>query len=361
MSNIHQIADLHCDTAQRLLDGTSIDDPSLQVNLSKMREANFGFQIFACYCPPTVPSNKKLSYVNRMIDCVEREVLKFSDDLAICRSSEEITAARDSGRIAIMLAIENGDAIENDLANLELLYARGVRLMTIVHAKSHDWAISSNDPDPKFDGLSPFGCDIIAAMNDLRIIIDVSHAHDRTVNRVLKLSKKAIVASHSCCRAICDFERNLSDELIIEIARRGGIVGINFLPAFLDRPYFDLTLSVAGPLFDRLEECELEAGIDPRRVARVFPEFSKELRSLLGDTFLPAARIADHIDHIRNIAGVGAISFGGDLDGVLDLPKGIEDCLGHALILDELSHRGYSSQELKAIAWKNAMRVIEEK
>jgi membrane dipeptidase len=352
------IADLHCDTAMSLLAGRSLDDVSLHVNLPALRRGGIGLQVFACYIPPAIPSGEAFPLAQRMLDIVEEAVEKHRGELAVCVRSADIEAARRAGKTAVILAVENGNAIENDLGKLERLKERGVRLMTLVHSRSNDWIVSSNDPSPRFSGLSELGRDVIAAMNDLGMIIDVSHAHDRAVERVLALSRGPVVASHSCVHALNPVPRNLRDDLIRGIAESGGLIGINLYPYFLDPGYKETAEQRAGDLFKALDGEEEQSGNNPIGLAEAFSRFVTRFGRTMADERLPLDRYLDHILYIERLAGNQAVAFGTDFDGVPSLPNGVEDCSGLALVRDALAERGLSEERLMNICWSNVLRVF---
>lgn len=352
------IADLHCDTAMSLLAGRSLDDASLHVNLPALRRGGIGLQVFACYIPPAIPSGEAFPLAQRMLDIVEEAVEKHRGELAVCVRSADIEAARRAGKIAVVLAVENGNAIENDLGKLERLKEHGVRLMTLVHSRSNDWIVSSNDPSPRFNGLSELGRDVIAAMNDLGMIIDVSHAHDRAVERVLALSRGPVVASHSCVHALNPVPRNLRDDLIRGLAESGGLVGINLYPYFLDPGYKETAEQRAGDLFKALDGEEEQSGNNPIGLVEAFSRFVTRFGRTMADNKLPLNRYLDHILYIERLAGNQAVAFGTDFDGVPSLPNGVEDCSGLALVRDALAERGLGEERLTNICWSNVLRVF---
>ncbi len=353
------ICDLHCDTALRLMAGTDLDDPGLHVSLPYLREAGLGLQVFACYIPVTVPKEHCFSLAQKMLDRFEQNAQLHSDDLQICKKTSDVEEAQSQGKVAAILAIENGNAIEDSLANLEALYARGVRLMTLVHSKSNDWVVSSNDPSPRFDGLSEFGANVVSAMDELGVIIDVSHAHDRTVERVLSLSRKPVIASHSCVHKLCPVPRNLKDDLIQGLAESGGLVGLNLFPGFLDPSYAQALKNYAGDLFSELDKAELAAGEDLGKLVGTLDEFSARLQVAMKDHRVPLDQYLKHLDYVLDLVGEDFIAFGSDFDGVPDLPGDVKDCRIFARIRDSLLDRGLKTKEVKEICWSNFLRVFK--
>jgi membrane dipeptidase len=353
-----KICDLHCDSAQLWQAGSTLEDASLQVSLPHLTEAGVGLQVFAAYVPASVPAGGRFSFACRTIDRVKEELQGHAAGIVLCRDSREVAAATEQGKIAAMLAVENGDAIEEDLDKLERLYGMGVRLMTLVHSRSNDWVISSNDEKPALDGLSGFGVEVVEAMNDLGMIIDVSHVHDRAVEKVLERSSAPIVASHSCMYALCPIPRNINDELIRGIAAGGGVIGINFHPAFLDCDYRKRAEKRCRAVFTDLNRQTEAAAADPVELGRAWRAFTRDYRKAMNAEKVSLERLLQHIDYLVEVGGEEAAVFGSDFDGIPDTPVGVESCRGFANILQGLRDRGYSQTRLEKICWSNFLRVL---
>jgi membrane dipeptidase len=354
-----RICDLHCDTAQLWQAGSSLEDTSLHVSLPSLTEGGVGLQVFAAYVPAALPEKQRFSFACRTIDRTKEEIERHSNRIVVCRSAQEVTAAAEQGKIAALLAVENGDAIENDLNKLQQLYGMGVRLMTLIHSRSNDWVASSNDKQPAFDGLSPFGVSVVEAMNQLGMIIDVSHVHDRAVERVLELSSAPIVASHSCMYGLCPVPRNVKDELIRGIAVGGGVVGVNFMPAFLDCGYRKITEKRCKAVFAELDRRTETEGADPFGLGRAWIKFTAEYKEAMALEKVPLEKLLEHMDYLVEVGGEEAAAFGSDFDGIPDTPAGVEGCRGFDNILRGLRERGYSRDRLEKICWSNFMRVLE--
>ena len=354
-----RICDLHCDTGQLWRAGLTLEDTSAQVSLPHLLEAGVGLQVFAAYVPPSLPEDSRYTFAVRMIDCITEEIGKFRTRIVVCRSGREVSEAVRRGKIAALLAVENGDAIENDLAKLQELYRKGVRLMTLVHTRSNDWVISSADEQPAFDGLSRFGEEVVAAMNELGMIIDVSHVHDRAVEKVLERSSQPIVASHSCMHALCPIPRNINDELVRGIADGGGVIGLNFHPAFLDCGYRRIMEKRCRAVFARLDRRLIKAGDDAAEMGRAWMRFTQEYRKSMGSEKVNLERLLQHIDHLVDAGGQQAAAFGSDFDGIPDGPAGVGDCRGFNGIMRGLRERGYAPSSLERICWSNFLRVLE--
>lgn len=351
--------DLHCDTVMELLAGAGLYDRDIQVNLPGLKQAAMCAQVFACYIPPSIPTGACEPLAHRMLDVLYRNIENMPEELALCTRYEHIREMCDGRRVGVVLAIENGSAIENDVRKLAGFYNRGVRCMTIVHAKSHDWAISSNDDEPAFDGLTSFGEEVIAAMNEIGMIVDLSHSHDRTVERVLSITRRPVVASHSGVHQLCPIDRNLRDEWIQGIAESGGIIGINFYNGFLDADYANQSAEVIGNIFSELSQMEKQAGNDIVKITHLFHEARDRYLKSLGSYIIPVERVLDHVDYVIELVGDDYVGFGSDFDGMPHAPAGLEDCSGFRLLKQKMMERGYSSQRIEKICYKNFLRVMK--
>ena len=358
MDNI-PFCDLHCDTAMELLTGSNLMNSNLQVNIPLMKNSGIGLQLFACYVSSNFPEHKRKQLIIQMLDKILDQIELNSDEMMLCINYKSAYQALNSNKIGVVLTVENGIAIENDINNLVEFYNKGVRCLTIVHAQTHDWAISSNDSAPKFDGLTDFGRQVIAAMNEMGMIIDVSHAHDIAVEKILKITKRPIIASHSCANAICDASRNLKDDIIKGIADSGGMVGINFFNGFLDSEYNRILMTKTNDLFDELSKMENKAGDDIFKINKYFHKFKSKYLNVMADISVPVDRIIDHIDYIINLVGDDYVGFGSDFDGMPHAPSGVENCSGFNLIHAKLIEKGYSNNTIEKICYKNFVRIFK--
>lgn len=215
--------------------------PTGHVDIPKLKKGGIDLQVFACFSP--APSNELEKWqsaknVLRQIDAVYNLVDKNNQDLILITKPEQISELEENNKIGVLIGIEGGYAIENDLALLRDFYLLGVRIMTLTHWTHTDWADASGDTITRFGGLNPFGEQVVKEMNRLGMIIDISHVHDETFWDVINLSSKPIVASHSCCRALSKHHRNLTDDMLRALAQNGGVVGINFEPGYLKAEFW---------------------------------------------------------------------------------------------------------------------------
>jgi membrane dipeptidase len=356
------VADLHSDTALRMVEegfDFSKRDTSGHMDLPRLKEGGVDLQVFACWLDTDTPLEKCRPTVDELLDSLDAQIGRNPDKIAVCRTASEAENIIGSGRIAAFLAIENGVAIANDLDNLRHFYDRGVRYMTLTHTASNDWCISSADSTPAFDGLTDFGRDVVRKMNELGMIVDVSHAHPSAVAEVLKVTTDPIIASHSCVYELCPHDRNLTDDQIRAIAQNGGVIGINFYTGYLSKEFNDL---------DKAFEAEHKTEIDSfkalypdygerRRAMRdLYAEFGKKVDSLGIDYTI----ILDHIDYIVNLVGPDYVALGSDFDGVHRIPEGIDDCSMMPNITKGLVDRGYSEEDIRKILGGNFMRVFRQ-
>ena len=362
------VVDMHCDTIARFMAGEDLsqDLPKGHIDIPKLKRGAVDLEVFACFAPP--PANKvekgrSGNGVFAQIEAVNKLVEKNPGDLALVRSVAEANAARSASKTGILIGIEGGYAIENDLVFLREFYRAGVRLMTLTHWTGSDWADASGDEKAIHGGLTEFGESVVAEMNRLGMIIDVSHVHDETFWDVLRLSKAPVVASHSCCRALVPHHRNLSDEMLKALAEKGGVVGINFWPGFLDGDYerrqkelLEKTAADHGLPADRVAIMQAE----PARRDKFYDDFGKRWAEL--NKKLPAVdvkTVVDHIDHVVKVTGdADHVGLGSDFDGTSDTPVGLANVGLLPNITKELVSRGYKPEDIRKILGGNFLRVF---
>lgn len=353
------LCDLHCDTALALQGGASLaSHPAGHIDIPRLRSGGVALQVFACFVPSGLAPARAYDEANRLLDVVDRECERYPGDLQLVQTAAEVEEAVGRGRIAVLRAIENGLAIAGDLRNLERFRARGVRYITLTHARHLDWAASSGEESPPEHGLTPLGEDIVLEMNRLGVIVDVSHVHERTFWDVARVCGRPFIASHSCAAAICPLGRNLSDDQLRAVAAAGGLVGINFFPGFLDPGHLSSLGKSMSQMFRSLEESELKYIDDPARRLAENEAFAVWVRQQYGPAKASISSIVDHVTHMIAVAGDESVAFGSDFDGVSQLPSDVPDCAAFPRILDALASRRVGPQSLRRIAWTNFMRVL---
>jgi membrane dipeptidase len=355
------VVDTHVDTTQRLLDprfNLAVRDPRGSVDLPRLREGGVGAIFFAAWIPSRVTGAIAVHRATQQIATVRSQIDKQPKELTLARTAEEIRAARQAGKIAILFGIEGGQMINSDLQNLRKFAALGVRYMTLTHSGNVEWADSSGDL-ARHNGLTPFGKKVVREMNRLGMIVDVSHVSDKTFHDVLTVSRAPVIASHSSCRALCDAPRNMSDEMIKALAAKGGVIQINFHVAFLSQKFRDaerrnpqinkaIELQVAT-ICHGDEACELLEG---DRLTRRYVE--------KGD--LPRvdwSEIIAHIDHAVKLVGVEHVGLGSDFDGA-NMPYGMEDAAQLPKITEALLATGYSESDVRKILGENTLRLMTD-
>lgn len=290
---------------------------------------------------------------DELIDMVEGLEARWPDRVQVARSVADVEAAFEDGRIALPLGIENGAAVEDDVANVAHFAQRGVRYITLTHSKDNLICDSSYDETRTHGGLSAFGEEVVAEMNRTGIMVDVSHVSDAAFHRVLEVSKSPVIATHSSCRHFTpEFERNMSDEMIRALAAKDGVVMINFGSTFISkasRDYYD-TKRTAVRAF------AAEKGID--RSDATAEAFAEQYDVEHGRVLATIDDVVAHIDHVVKIAGIDHVGFGSDFDGVGDtLPVGLEDVSKYPALIAKLLEKGYSEEDVKKIASGNILRV----
>jgi len=330
----HKVIDLHCDSVSSLMEGKDIREAvkDVHVDLPRLREGNVALQVFAAYVPPE--TDNAFDYARERLDAID--AFAASDERLIpVETAAELRDALAERKTGIMAAVENGLVIEESLEKLEKLRRRKVRILTLVHSKHLPWVASCTGYGED-RGLSGFGEQVLDAMNDLRIIPDVSHSSESAfwgaINHMKNRSKKPIIASHSCAYSLCAAARNLKDDQLKALADSGSLVGVNFFSAFLHEPF-------------RL------AFENEKKNGNLKPCISVDV---------PQSIVADHIDYMVKIAGEDCVAMGSDFDGVSALPEGVTGSDFYPILEVELRSRGYSEKRIEKIFNGNFLRVLEE-
>ena len=301
------------------------------------------------------PNAAKLM-ADTLIDIVEGLVKKNPEKFALAFRSKDVAENFKKGLISFPMGMENGAPIGDDLKNVEYFQKRGVRYITLTHAEDNLICGTSYSLNNKWNGLSAFGKQVVEEMNRVGIIIDVAHVSDKTIEQVLEISRAPVIASHSSCRVFTPrFMRNLPDDLIKKIAKGGGVVQINFGTMFLDSTVSDYFLARRQAMLDWSTANKIASG-DPSYVA-----YEKEWNKMHVAPKVPFERIADHIDHVRQLVGIEHVGLGSDFDGVGEsLPVGMTDVSMYPNLIFELLKRGYSEHDIERICYRNTLRVWQK-
>jgi len=361
------VIDTHADTPQRFVDEHwDFTDPlnGGMLNYDSAKKGNLNAQFFSLWVDPgQYPANASARRTLELIDGTLEQVRKHSDLLTLCTTADQIVAAHNAGKFCVMMGIEGGHSIENSLGLLRDYYRLGVRYMTLAWSNTNDWADSSGDIDDPavthHNGLTPFGKDVVREMNRLGMMVDISHVSDKTFWDALETSRAPIIASHSSARALTAAPRNLTDDMIRAIAKKGGVVMVNFYPAFIDenwRKAWNDSKAERQKEQDALE-AEYKAKGEPVPFY-ASDKIDRKYAAMIGRA--PFDSLIDHFDHIIKVAGVDHVGIGTDFDGIPVPPDKIDSAADLPKITAALMTRGYTAEDMKKILGGNLLRVMRE-
>src|SRR2546421_8879010 len=355
------VVDTHDDTTQRFLDGKfdlGVRSSSGSIDIPRMREGGLGAIFFSIWMPSKITGPEAVDRALIQIDAVREQVRKHTNEIVLATTAAEIRDAHKQGKIAALLGVEGGHMINSDLGVLRAYAALGVRYMTLTHSGNDEWADSSTDK-AVHNGLTDFGKDVVREMNRLGVIVDISHVSDKTFYDALAVSKAPLLASHSSCRALCDAPRNMTDQMMKDLAAKGGVIQINYHVGFLSQEFRDaekadpeINKAISAEVTKRCgdnEGCQL---IEGDRLTREYVEQGKLPRVEFG-------KIIEHIEHAVKVAGVDHVGLGSDFDGA-NMPYGMEDVTKLPKITDALLQKGYSEGDVRKILGENTLRVMTE-
>ncbi|KJY39345.1 dipeptidase [Streptomyces sp. NRRL S-495] len=333
------------------LDLAADQSARLHTDLVRLTAGGVGAQFWSVYVPSRLAGDHAVSATLEQIDFVHALVDRFPERLRLALTADDLEAARAEGRIASLIGAEGGHSIDCSLATLRALYALGVRYMTLTHNDNTPWADSATDK-PAAGGLTAFGEEVVREMNRLGMLVDLSHVSADTMRDALRVSEAPVLFSHSSSRAVCAHPRNVPDDVLARLADNGGVAMATFVPKFILPAAIEWTAAADENMrahgFDHLDTTP--AGMacqrayeeaNPRPVATV-------------------TTVADHLDHMREVAGVDHIGIGGDFDGTAFLPDGLDDVAGYPNLIAELLRRGWSEADLSKLTWHNAVRVLRD-
>lgn len=361
-SDVHRraiIVDGHCDTPYRMFrHNVHLDehDTEAQADLRTLQQSGITASFFAAYVPPFYADRGAAAFARRLIQLVRDEVTRNPNALTFCTDSAGIRTAKRDGKLALMIGVEGGHAIEDSLDTLRELYDLGARYMTLTHVNTNNWCDSSGDA-ARHGGLTDFGRDVVRSMNDLGMIVDVSHISDDAFRAVIETTRVPVVATHSSCRAICRHPRNMTDDMLRELARNGGVCMINFFSAFIS----DMVAQVIMKA-QRRPKKELEGlgGTEEMPDDRTDWSSYVEWFQTLGCPAATLDEVADHIFHAADVAGIDHVGIGSDFDGVPSLPEGLQTAAGLPMLTARLMERGMSEGDVLKVLGENFMRVFEQ-
>jgi len=353
------IVDGHCDTPYRMLrHNVHLDehDTEAQADLRMLRESGITATFFAAYVPPFYANRGAADFARKLIDIIHFEAIRKPAELTLCTDSAGIRRAKAEDKLALMIGVEGGHAIEDSLDILRELYGRGARYMTLTHVNTNNWCDSSGDAE-RHGGLTDFGREVVRTMNDLGMLVDISHVSDKAFQHVIETTRTPIVATHSSCRAICRHPRNMTDDMLRALAKNGGVCMINFFSAFISDEVAQVIMKSSK---------RKKTGGDPTGGTEEMPDDRTDW-----DTYLqwfqtlgcPSAtldQVADHIFHAANVAGIDHVGIGSDFDGVPALPDGLTDASKLPALSERLMQRGMSEGDLEKVLGGNFLRVFED-
>ncbi|MFF3431677.1 dipeptidase [Streptomyces sp. NPDC002602] len=323
----------------------------LHTDLPRLRAGGVGAQFWSVYVRSDYAGDEAVSATLEQIDLVDQMIARYPADLVRALTADDMEAARAEGRIASLMGAEGGHCVNNSLATLRALHRLGVRYMTLTHNDTIDWADSATD-EPRHGGLSGFGREVVREMNRVGMLVDLSHVAATTMRDALAVSAAPVIFSHSSARAICDHPRNIPDDVLALLPANGGVAMATFVPKFILPEAVAWTLAADENLrahgFHHLdttpEAMALHRAFETERPRPV----------------ATAATVADHLDHMREVAGVDHIGIGGDYDGTAFTPAGLDDVAGYPNLIAELLARGWSRADLAKLTWSNAVRALRD-
>jgi membrane dipeptidase len=355
------VIDTHDDTTQRLLDpkfDLAIRHNDGNIDIPRMKEGGLDAIFFSIWISSKILGPDAVKKALDQIDAVRETVRKNPNDLMLATSAADIREAKKQHKIAVLMGVEGGHMMGNDLSVLRTFAALGVRYMTLTHMDNNEWADSSTDK-PSHNGLTDFGKEVIHEMNRLGIIVDISHVSDKTFADAIAVSKAPVFASHSSCRALCVAPRNMTDDMIRDLAKNGGVIQINYHVGFLSQEFREY--EKAHPEAEKEIHDEVDKRCGSNEACKLTTG-DQVVRDLMQAGKLPKVDwtvIVDHIDHAVKLVGPDHVGLGADFDGA-QMPVGMQDVTHIPQITDALLKKGYSESDIRKILGENTLRVLSE-
>ena len=323
--------------------------PGLQTDMPRLAAGGLGAQFWSVYVPSDIAPDECVTRTLEQVDALHRLIQRFPDRLAPARSADDVERVVAGGRIASMFGVEGGHSIGGSLGVLRVLAHLGAGYLTLTHNDDTPWADSATGDHPH-GGLTRFGEEVVRELNRWGVLVDLSHVSEDTMRQAIEVSEAPVIFSHSSAKALCDVSRNVPDDVIEQVGRTGGVVMVTFVPAFV---------APEGPAafnagLGRARELREEYPGDPEAVRLAMEAWfgsSSEVEATV-------AQVADHIDHVRDVAGIDHIGVGSDFDGAGSMPEGLRDVSCYPALFGELEGRGYAHEELRKIAGRNVLRVM---
>ncbi|HPF25058.1 MAG TPA: dipeptidase [Steroidobacteraceae bacterium] len=319
-------------------------------DIPRLRAGHVGAQFWSVY----IPSEGRGPFAATQLEQIEltrRMIERYPDTFQFATSVADIRAAHRRGRIASLLGMEGGQGIENSLGALRAYYQLGVRYMTLTHNSHTDWADSAAQVPPRHDGLTEFGEQVVREMNRLGMLVDLAHTSPATMADALRVAVAPVIFSHAAARGVCDVPRNVPDDILAKLPENGGVVMVTFVAGFIDCEVAKVTQPAIMDMTLRAR-----AAATPEERAKVFEDGMRDLKVPPSSI----AKVADHIEHIRKLAGVDALGIGGDFDGNSWWPEGLSDVSMYPNLFAELIRRGWSDDDLRKLAGENLLRAMRQ-
>lgn len=355
----HPIVDGHNDLPFELRELVNYDLSAYDVgqrqdrthtDLVRLAEGGVGAQFWSVFVPADWAGERAVTATLEQIDVVHQMAARYPDRMALATTEAEVRQAWRDGKLASLMGAEGGHSIDCSLPVLRTLHALGVRYLTLTHNNNVPWADSATD-EPVLGGLNDFGRTVVAELNRLGMLVDLSHVSPDTMRDALAVSESPVVFSHSSARSVCDSPRNVPDDVLAALAGNGGVCMVTFVPSFVSEDCREFVEQVKADMLERDE--------DPR-------DWSLQLAATAryaANHCRPKAtvqQVADHVEHVRAVAGLEHVGIGGDYDGCDELPVGLEDVTGYPALIAELIDRGWSESELAALTGENVLRVMAD-
>jgi membrane dipeptidase len=320
-------------------------------DMARLHQGRVGGQFWSVYIPSEVTGDTAIRDTIEQIDIVKRLVKAYPNDLALAGTADDVVRIHKTGKVASLIGIEGGHQIGGSLAALRQFYELGARYMTLTHFKNNEWADSATD-DPKYHGLTDFGRTVVHEMNRLGMLVDLSHVSDDVMRQALQVSKAPVIFSHSSARALDDHNRNVPDDILKLTAANGGVVMVNFYPGYVS---------------DAVRKWNGEEAAEEARAKSVFNGRPEQREAAINAwkqanpaSVVTVSQVADHVDHVAQVAGYDHVGIGGDLEGIESAPEGLGTVSGYPLLFAELIRRGWSDQNLAKLAGGNVLRVMRQ-
>jgi membrane dipeptidase len=322
--------------------------PDLHTDLPRLAAGGVGAQFWSVFVPASLSGDTAVTTVLEQIDLARAIIARYPQALEFALTAGDVERIAASGRVASLLGAEGGHAIAGSLGVLRMLYALGVRYMTLTHNRNVGWADSATD-QVDAGGLTDFGRAVVREMQRIGMLVDLSHVAPATMHDALDAAAAPVIFSHSSARALCDNPRNVPDDVLARLAGNGGVCMVTFVPAFVSQPCSDWLASLKAEAARR--------GLDARDFGELF-SIRSEWQAAHPEPEATLAQVADHIEHVRDVAGVGHVGLGGDFDGTLDVTVGLEDVSTYPALFAELLDRGWTEADCAALAGGNLLRAL---